>query len=128
MHDETRLLAGGMAMLGVATGALVVIPYLTVRDTPPPNGLKPYTAAELRGRQQYIAQGCVYCHSQQPRAKSFAPDFDRGWGRASVAADYASTHPISWGRCVRGQTCSTLALANPASSGTSVISTNLVHT
>lgn len=93
MHDETRLLAGGMAMLGVATGTLVVIPYVTVRDTPPPDGLKPYTAAELRGRQQYIAQGCVYCHSQQPRAKSFAPDFDRGWGRASVAADYAFDTP-----------------------------------
>lgn len=93
MHDETRLLAGGMAMLGIATGALVVMPYLTVRDTPPPAGLKPYTVAELRGRQQYIAQGCLYCHSQQPRARAFAPDAGRGWGRASVAGDYAYDSP-----------------------------------
>lgn len=93
MHDETRLLACGMAMLGIATGALVVIPYITVRDTPAPDGLKPYTAAEQRGRQQYISHGCVYCHSQQPRARSFAPDFERGWGRASVAGDYAYDAP-----------------------------------
>jgi cytochrome c oxidase cbb3-type subunit II len=82
-----------MAMLGIATAALVVLPYMTVHDAPAPAGLKPYTAAELRGRQQYISQGCVYCHSQQPRAKSFAPDFDRGWGRASVAGDYAYDAP-----------------------------------
>ena len=93
MNDETRLLAGGMAMLGIATGALVVLPYLTVRDTPPLPGLKPYTAAELRGRAQYIAHGCVYCHSQQPRARQFAPDGLRGWGRASVAGDYAYDTP-----------------------------------
>lgn len=93
MKSETRLLAGGMLMLGVATSALVVIPYLTVRDEPPIAGLEPYGAAELRGRQQYIAQGCVYCHSQQPRTKNFAPDFQRGWGRATVAGDYAHDTP-----------------------------------
>lgn len=93
MHNEAKLLSGGMAMLGIATGALVVIPYMTVRDVPPEPGLKPYTAAELRGRAQYVANGCVYCHSQQPRARSFAPDFQRGWGRASVAGDYAYDRP-----------------------------------
>ncbi len=93
MHSETRLLAGGMTMLSIATGALVVIPYLTVRDATPLEGLKPYTSAELRGRQVYIANGCVYCHSQQPRARSFAPDTERGWGRASVAGDYAYDTP-----------------------------------
>jgi cytochrome c oxidase cbb3-type subunit 2 len=93
MHSETRLLAGGMTMLSIATGALVVIPYLTVRDVKPLEGLRPYTSAELRGRQVYIANGCVYCHSQQPRARSFAPDTERGWGRASVAGDYAYDTP-----------------------------------
>ena len=93
MHSETKLLAGGMTMLSIATSALVVIPYITVRDIKAPESLKPYTSAELRGRQQYIANGCIYCHSQQPRAKSFAPDTQRGWGRASVAADYAYDSP-----------------------------------
>ncbi len=93
MHNETRLIAGGMTMLSIATSALVVVPYMTVGEVNAPEALKPYTAAELRGRQVYIANGCVYCHSQQPRAKRFAPDFARGWGRASVAADYAYDSP-----------------------------------
>lgn len=93
MQNETKLLAGGMAMLGIATSALVIVPYMTVRDVKPIDGLKPYTSMELRGRQEYIAQGCVYCHSQQPRARNFAPDFERGWGRASVAGDYAYDTP-----------------------------------
>ena len=93
MKSETRLLAGGMVMLGLATSALVVVPYLTVRDIEPSPGLKPYTSVELRGRQHYIANGCVYCHSQQPRAQSLGPDAQRGWGRASVAGDYVYDSP-----------------------------------
>lgn len=93
MKSESRLLIGAMVMLGVATSALVVIPYLQVAGVPPTPGLKPYSAAELRGREQYIAHGCVYCHSQQPRALGFAPDAQRGWGRASVAGDYAFDTP-----------------------------------
>ncbi|UXH79950.1 cbb3-type cytochrome c oxidase subunit II [Roseateles amylovorans] len=93
MQNETRLLAGGMVMLSIATSLLVVLPYMTVGQVPAPTALKPYTAAELRGRQVYIANGCVSCHSQQPRARSLAPDAARGWGRASVAADYAYDTP-----------------------------------
>lgn len=93
MKDEIKLIAGGMVMLALATSALVVLPYLQVRQVEPTPGLKPYTAAELRGRAAYIAHGCVYCHSQQPRAANFAPDVLRGWGRASVADDYAHDTP-----------------------------------
>ena len=49
--------------------------------------LLPYTEAELRGRAAYVSEGCVYCHSQQPRALDQAPDSERGWGRAAVASD-----------------------------------------
>lgn len=93
MRNETKLITGGMTMLGIATSILVVLPYLTVRDVASPPGLRPYSAAALRGRAVYIANGCVYCHSQQPRAKRLGPDAERGWGRASVAADYAYDTP-----------------------------------
>jgi cytochrome c oxidase cbb3-type subunit II len=93
MKDEVKLIAGGMVMLSVATSALVVLPYLQVRHVAPTPGLKPYSAIEQRGREVYIANGCIYCHSQQPRAASFAPDDKRGWGRASVAGDYAYDTP-----------------------------------
>src|SRR5438045_1022443 len=78
-RDGTRLLAGGLVMRSVATGALVVLPYLLVADAAPAPGLKPYTSAQLRGREQYVSNGCVYCHSQQPRAKESGPDAQRGW-------------------------------------------------
>ena len=42
-----------------------------------------------RGKQIYIEQGCMYCHSQQVREKGFGADYERGWGeRQSVARDY----------------------------------------
>ena len=65
--DELRLVVGAMVILSLATGLLVVMPYLLLKNVPPPAGLKPYTSVQLQGRQVYIANGCVYCHSQQPR-------------------------------------------------------------
>ena len=93
MLDEAKLIGGAMATLSVAAAALIVIPYMLVRDAPAPAGLKPYTAAQLRGREVYIQNGCMYCHSQQPRAAALAPDTRRGWGRPSVAGDYAHDQP-----------------------------------
>lgn len=93
MENELKLGGGALASLGIATAALVVLPYLQVRDLEPAKGLKPYTEQQLRGRQLYIANGCVYCHSQQPRDRNFGPDFERGWGRASVPSDYYYDNP-----------------------------------
>ena len=93
MENEVKLAAGAMVALAVATAALVVLPYMQVRDIQPPEGLKPYTSAELRGRQVYIANGCMYCHTQQPRDRNLGPDAERGWGRASVPGDYFYDKP-----------------------------------
>ena len=93
MENEIKLASGAMVALGIATAALVVMPYLEVRDIKPPAGLKAYTGAQLRGREVYVANGCVYCHSQQPRSANFGPDTARGWGRTSVPADYYYDKP-----------------------------------
>lgn len=93
MHDELKLLSGAMVTLALATAGLVVLPFIQLKAVPPPAGLKPYTSAQLRGREVYIKNGCIYCHSQQPRDKKQAPDDTRGWGRASVAADYYYDKP-----------------------------------
>ncbi|WP_457328874.1 cbb3-type cytochrome c oxidase subunit II [Rhizobacter sp. P5_C2] len=114
MKNEISLLAGGMTMLGIATSALVVIPYMTVRDAPPIAGLKPYTSAQLRGREEYIRNGCVYCHSQQPRTREFAPDFQRGWGRATVAGDYAYDAPHLLGTMRTGPDLMNIGVRQPS--------------
>jgi cytochrome c oxidase cbb3-type subunit II len=93
MENEIKLASGAMVALGVATAALVVMPYIEVRDVKPPADLKPYTSAQLRGREVYIANGCVYCHTQQPRDRNMGPDAQRGWGRASVPGDYYYDQP-----------------------------------
>ena len=84
--------AGGGAG-SLATSALVIVPHIQLKSVEAPALLKPYTAAQLRGRQVYIENGCIYCHSQQPRDRAQAPDDKRGWGRASVAADYYYDKP-----------------------------------
>jgi cytochrome c oxidase cbb3-type subunit II len=93
MESDVKLAAGAMVSLAAATAALVVLPYIQVRDIQPPHGLNPYTDQQLRGREIYVANGCVYCHSQQPRDRNLAPDAARGWGRPSVPGDYVYDRP-----------------------------------
>lgn len=115
MDSETQLVAGGMVMLGLATSALVVLPYLQLKDVKPLPGLKPYSSAELRGRAEYIKQGCIYCHTQQPRDRSQTrADFERGWGRATVAADYVYDRPHLLGSMRTGPDLMNVGVRQPS--------------
>jgi cytochrome c oxidase cbb3-type subunit II len=93
MNRILTIAIGSLIMLAMATLVLVALPYRQLKDEDPPESLKPYTIAQLRGRATYVNMGCVYCHSQQPRAASLGPDELRGWGRPSVSADYAYDDP-----------------------------------
>jgi cytochrome c oxidase cbb3-type subunit II len=112
--DELRIVVGAMVILSLATGLLVVMPYLLLKDVPPPAALKPYSQLQLVGRQSYIANGCIYCHSQQPRDIKQAPDAARGWGRASVAADYANDTPHLLGTMRTGPDLFNIAARQPS--------------
>ncbi len=114
MENEVKLAAGAMVTLGLATAALMVLPYIQVRDVRPPDGLKPYTSAERRGRAAYIANGCMYCHTQQPRDRSFGPDAERGWGRASVPADYYYDKPHLLGSMRTGPDLLNIGVRQPS--------------
>lgn len=98
MENETKLLAGAMITLSLATAALVVLPFLQLKNVPPPEGLKPYTSEQLRGRQVYMSNGCIACHTQQPSSTGAGVvDSSRGWGRPSVAGDYYYDQPVLLG-------------------------------
>ena len=86
-----------LAILSFATLLLVIIPGMQIDKSGVSPGLKPYTVAQARGRAVYVSLGCLYCHSQQPRDEAQAPDGERGWGRASVAGDYAYDTPHQLG-------------------------------
>lgn len=95
MTRALGIIAGTALILLFATLLLVVMPTLQLQTGEnPPEALQPWTTSELAGRGHYISLGCVYCHSQQPRDPSQAPDTARGWGRASVPSDYSydTTH------------------------------------
>ncbi|MBV6325708.1 cbb3-type cytochrome c oxidase subunit II [Duganella violaceipulchra] len=114
MHDELKLLSGAMVTLALATSALVVVPFMQLKGLEPPKDLKPYTSAQLRGREVYIKNGCIYCHSQQPRDKSQAPDDKRGWGRASVAGDYSYDKPHLLGTMRTGPDLFNIGVRQPS--------------
>jgi cytochrome c oxidase cbb3-type subunit II len=116
-HGEVgvfKLALGALAIIAFATGALVVLPYFTLHGVEAPAGLEPYTEAELRGRQSYIANGCIYCHSQQPRDPSVAPDMARGWGRPSVPGDYVYDRPHLLGTMRTGPDLFNIAVRQPS--------------
>jgi len=88
------LLLGALATVGFAFIVLVAVPGVMLQDVPRPAELKPYTPEQARGRAVYIANGCIYCHSQQVRDPAFTTDVQRGWGnRATVPADYVYDRP-----------------------------------
>ena len=94
MTRISLLVLGAFAIMAGAICLLVLVPQAMLADVQPPPELQPYTERQLAGREVYIANGCVYCHSQQVRDPTFTNDVDRGWGaRATVPADYVYDRP-----------------------------------
>jgi cytochrome c oxidase cbb3-type subunit I/II len=58
------------------------------------SSVKPYTPLELQGRDIYIREGCVGCHSQMIRP--FRSETER-YGEYSKAGEYVYDHPFLWG-------------------------------
>ena len=85
-----------LTILVVSVGGLVqIVPlYFQRYVTEPVEGLKPYSALELSGRDIYIREGCVGCHSQMVRP--FRAETER-YGHYSVAGEYVYDRPFLWG-------------------------------
>jgi cytochrome c oxidase cbb3-type subunit 2 len=62
--------------------------------TQPVEGVKPYTAEQLAGREVYLREGCYNCHSQMIRP--FRAETER-YGHYSIAAESVYDHPFQWG-------------------------------
>ena len=83
-------------VIAVSIGGLVQIVPLFFQDVTntPVEGMKPRTALELEGRDIYIREGCVGCHSQMVRP--FRAETER-YGHYSVAGESVWDHPFLWG-------------------------------
>lgn len=70
---------------------------------------------ERRGRDVYIANGCVYCHSQQVHPARARTDIERGWGtRRTVARDYMNQDIAQMGTMRTGPDLSNIGVRNPS--------------
>jgi len=82
--------------LVVAVGGLVeIVPLFFQKSTTTPiEGLKPYSALQLAGRDVYVSEGCYNCHSQMIRP--FQAETLR-YGPYSVAGEFVYDRPFQWG-------------------------------
>ena len=85
-----------LTLIAVSFGGLVeIVPLFFLDETNEPvDGLKPYTALQLEGRDIYIREGCNVCHTQMVRP--FRAETER-YGHYSVAGEHVWEHPHLWG-------------------------------
>jgi cytochrome c oxidase cbb3-type subunit II len=85
-----------LILVTVAIGGLVeIVPLFFQRSTTQPaEGVKPYTALQLAGRDIYVREGCYNCHSQMIRP--FRSETLR-YGHYSTAGEFVYDRPFQWG-------------------------------
>lgn len=91
--NHKRLYTTATLMFLALTILVAILPALNnQKNNHPLPGSEPLTAAQKNGKNVYIANGCVACHTQQVRNV----DMDKMWGsRPSIAGDYAGNTRIS---------------------------------
>ncbi len=84
------------ATIAILIGGIVqIVPTILVKSNIPTiSSVKPYTPLELEGRDLYIREGCVGCHSQMIRP--FRSEVER-YGEYSKAGEFVYDHPFLWG-------------------------------
>ncbi len=85
-----------LIVLVIAVGGLVeIVPLFFQKSTTQPvEGLKPYTALQVAGRDVYVREGCYNCHSQMIRP--FQAETLR-YGHYSLAGEFVYDRPFQWG-------------------------------
>jgi len=98
-HEKVETNIGLMlilVILVISVGGLVqIVPLFFMKHTTTAvEGLKPYTALQLTGRDIYIRESCNACHSQMIRP--FRAETER-YGHYSVAGEFVYDRPFLWG-------------------------------
>jgi cytochrome c oxidase cbb3-type subunit II len=85
-----------LILLTVSVGGIVqIVPLFFMNSTTQPvEGVKPYDALSLSGRDIYVREGCYLCHSQMVRP--FRAETER-YGHYSLAGEFVYDRPFQWG-------------------------------
>jgi len=99
IQDKVETKVGVLIVLSLVVvlwgGLAQIVPlFFQYSTTTPVDGLKPYSALQLEGRDIYIREGCVGCHSQMIRP--FRAETER-YGHYSVAGEFIYDRPFLWG-------------------------------
>ncbi|MEO1715230.1 MAG: cbb3-type cytochrome c oxidase subunit II, partial [Bacteroidota bacterium] len=89
-----QLLIG--ATIAILIGGIVeIFPMIMVEENVPKiASVQPYTPLELEGRDLYIREGCIACHSQMIRP--FRSETER-YGEYSKSGEFIYDRPFLWG-------------------------------
>lgn len=98
-HEVIETNIGLMIVLSILVisfaGLVQIVPlFFQHSTTQPTEGVKPYEPLHLIGRDIYIREGCVGCHSQQVRVLS--SEVQR-YGPYSLAGESVFDYPFLWG-------------------------------
>lgn len=122
MHKFRYIFVGFMLTFLSSWIGLVILPvwglgnFKQVPDPATGEMIPPaLTPLERQGRDVYIANGCVYCHSQQVHPTRVRTDIERGWGiRRTVARDYMNHEIAQMGTMRTGPDLSNIGVRNPS--------------
>jgi len=89
-----QLLVASLVMILVGSLVELVPTFMVKSNVPTIAAVQPYTALELEGRDIYIREGCVGCHSQLVRP--FRSETER-YGEFSKSGEFVYDHPFLWG-------------------------------
>ena len=95
LEKNISLMAIIIVIVVLVGGAVEILP-LVFQDIvrTPAEGVKPYPALQLAGRDVYVREGCYLCHSQMIRP--FRSETER-YGPYSVAGESVYDRPFQWG-------------------------------
>ncbi|MBJ6977851.1 MULTISPECIES: cytochrome-c oxidase, cbb3-type subunit II [unclassified Luteimonas] len=98
-HEKVEKNVGLMMILiavAVSFGGLAeIVPLMYQAEAIEPlDGVKPYPALELAGRDVYVREGCYNCHSQMVRTLRFESE---RYGHYSLAGESVYDRPFQWG-------------------------------
>ena len=98
-HEKVEKNVGLMAVLiavAISFGGLAqIVPLMFQAEAIKPlDGVEPYPALQLAGRDVYVREGCYNCHSQQVRTLRFETE---RYGHYSLAGESVYDRPFQWG-------------------------------
>lgn len=98
--ESKPILFTTLTLVAILIGGIIeMVPAFVIKSNVPTiSSVKPYTPLELHGRDMYIREGCVNCHSQLVRPfRSEVERYDPLGGEYSKSGEYVYDHPFLWG-------------------------------